>query len=156
MESAPREAGSEEYADSEKYELRHWDLDRADSLAGLIGRINLARRENPALQRDDGLRFVPVDNDDLIAYTKVDPDGANVVLTVVNLDPHHRQTGWVEVDLDVLKLAHDAPYQVHDLLSDACYHWRGRRNYVDLGPGMGHIFAVGRHMRSERDTDNFA
>ena len=72
LERSPREPEAEEYFDSEKYEIRHWDLARADSLSALIGRVNAARRENVALQRDDGLRFVPVDNDLLIAYVKVD------------------------------------------------------------------------------------
>ena len=157
MESAPREAGSEEYADSEKYELRHWDLDRADNLAGLIGRINVARRENPALQRDDGLRFVPVDNDDLIAYTKVDPDGANVVLTVVNLDPHHVQSGWVTLDLADLGISAERTYQVHDLLTDARYLWTGARNFVMLDPARvpAHVFRLRHHVRTEHDFDYF-
>jgi starch synthase (maltosyl-transferring) len=155
-ERLPREHGSEEYLHSEKYEIRSWNLEREDSLRYLIARVNQIRRKNPALQNDNTLTFVGSDNDQLLAYLKVTPDLSNALLMVVNLDPHHRQTGWVEVDLDALKLARDAPYQVHDLLTDACFHWRGRRNYVDLGPGMGHIFAVGRHMRDERDTENFA
>ena len=155
-ERVPRDPGSEEYLHSEKYEIRSWDLDRADTLRYLISRVNTIRRENPALQDDSTLTFMPTENDQLIAYVKATPDLSNVLLMVVNLDPHHRQTGWVDIDLDVLKLAPDAPFQVHDLLTDACYHWRGRRNYVELGAGVGHVFAVGRHMRSERDTDNFA
>ncbi|HET9046790.1 MAG TPA: maltotransferase domain-containing protein [Casimicrobiaceae bacterium] len=157
MESAPRETGSEEYAGSEKYELRHWDLDRADSLAGLIGRVNAARRENPALQRDDGLRFVPVDNDDLIAYTKVDPGGANVVLTIVNLDPHHVQSGWVTLDLADLGISAERTFQVHDLLTDARYLWTGARNFVMLDPARvpAHVFRVRHHVRTEHDFDYF-
>ena len=99
----PREPGSEEYLNSEKYELRHWDLDRADSLSGFIARVNAARRDNPALQSDDGLRFIPVDNDELICYAKIDAAGDNAVVVVVNLDPHHVQSGWVTLDLDRLR-----------------------------------------------------
>jgi starch synthase (maltosyl-transferring) len=63
---------------------------------------------------------------------------------VVNLDPHYRQSGWVDVDLDRLGLKPNVPYEVHDLLTDARYRWQGARNYVELTPGMGHIFAVRR------------
>jgi starch synthase (maltosyl-transferring) len=101
------------------------------------------------------LSFAQTDNGQLIAYVKATPDLSNVLLVVVNLDPHHRQSGWVDLDLAGVKLEADVPYQVHDLLTDARYHWRGRRNFVELTPGMGHIFAVGSRVRDERDTDNF-
>jgi starch synthase (maltosyl-transferring) len=155
-ERLPRDPGSEEYLHSEKYEIRTWDLDRPDSLRYLIARVNAVRHDNPALQDDATLTFASCDNEQLIAYVKATPDLSNVLLVVVNLDPHHRQSGWVDIDLTALKLPHDAPYQVHDLLTDARYHWRGPRNYVDLTPGMGHVFAIGHRLRDERDTDNFA
>jgi starch synthase (maltosyl-transferring) len=155
IEHVPRDPGSEEYLDSEKYEIRAWDLERADSLRYLIGRVNAIRAENPALQDDGTLHFVTIDNDELIAYVKATADLANVLLMVVNLDPHHGQSGWVDLDLPRFKLATDTPYQVHDLLTDARYLWHGQRNFVELGPGMGHVFAVRRKVRDERDFDYF-
>jgi starch synthase (maltosyl-transferring) len=157
LEHAPREAGSEEYLDSEKYELRHWDLARADSLSSFIARVNAARRDNPALQSDAGLRFVPVDNDEMICYAKVDPAGDNTVLVVVNLDPHHTQSGWVTLDLADLGIDADHPFQVHDLLTDARYQWSSARNFVLLDPARvpAHVFVVRRHVRTERDFDYF-
>jgi starch synthase (maltosyl-transferring) len=156
-ESTPREPGSEEYVDSEKYEVRHWDIDRADSLAGLVARVNRVRRENPALQSDRGLAFVPVDNDNLICYLKSTGDGTNAVLTVVNLDPYHVQSGWVELDLAALGLDERAPYQMHELLSGARYLWSGARNYVSLDPARApaHVFRLRRRVRTERDFDYF-
>jgi starch synthase (maltosyl-transferring) len=156
-EAAPRDPGSEEYRDSEKYQLRHWDIGRADSLAGFIGRVNRVRRDNPALQSDEGLRFFPVDNDSLICYVKSAPDGANAVLTVVNLDPYHPQSGWVELDLAALGLDANAPYQMHELLTDARYLWSGPRNYVSLDPARSpaHVFRLRRRVRTERDFDYF-
>ncbi len=100
LEAKPRDPGGEEYLDSEKYQLRAWDLDREDSLRGFIARINKARRENPALQSDRSLRFFPVDNEHLICYAKATEDLDNVVVSVVNLDPYHTQSGWVELDLE--------------------------------------------------------
>jgi starch synthase (maltosyl-transferring) len=157
MESTPREPGSEEYRDSEKYQLRHWPLDRPDSLRSLIGRVNRVRREHAALQSDRSLRFCPVDNDQLIAYTKSDEPTNDVVLVIVNLDPHHAQSGWVDLDLDALKLDPERAYQVHDLLSDQRYEWRGARNYVMLDPGRlpAHLFKLRRHLRSEHDFDYY-
>jgi starch synthase (maltosyl-transferring) len=157
MESAPREPGSEEYLNSEKYQLRHWSIDRPDSLRSLIARMNRVRRENSALQSDRSLEFCAVDNDSLIAYRKSDEATGNIVLTVVNLDPHHVQSGWLELDLESVGLDPDRPYQVHDLLSEQRYQWRGGRNFVMLDPARlpAHVFVLRRHLRSEHDFDYF-
>jgi starch synthase (maltosyl-transferring) len=157
MESAPREPGSEEYRDSEKYQLRHWTLQQPNSLWSLIARMNRIRRENSALQSDLSLHFCKVDNDQLIAYLKVDPSSSNVILTIVNLDPHQLQSGWVELDMSALKFEPDQPFQVHDLLSDQRYIWRGRYNYVLLDPqrAPAHVFRLRRRVRSERDFDYY-
>jgi starch synthase (maltosyl-transferring) len=157
LESAPREPGSEEYRDSEKYQLRHWTIDRPDSLWSLIARMNRIRRENVALQSDRGLHFCPVDNDQLIAYLKIDAGSGNVILAVVNLDPHRPQSGWVDLNVDALKLDGEQPYQVHDLLSEQRYIWRGRYNYVMLDPQRlpAHVFRLRRRVRREQDFDYY-
>ncbi len=157
MESTPREPGSEEYRDSEKYQLRHWSLDRPDSLRSLIARINRVRRENAALQSDGSLRFCAIDNDQLIAYFKSDEASGNIILVIVNLDPHNVQSGWIDLDLGALELEAERPYQVHDLLSDQRYQWRGARNYVSLDPERlpAHVFKLRRHVRTEHDFDYF-
>ena len=157
MESAPREPGSEEYRDSEKYQLRHWDFDRPDSLWPLIARINRIRRDNVALQSDHTLTFCAVDNDQLIAYLKHDRSAENVILTIVNLDPHNTQSGWLHLDLGSLGLQTDRLYQVHDLLTDQRYQWRGADNFVMLDPHRipAHVFRIRRHLRREQDFDYF-
>ena len=149
--------GSEDYQASEKYEIRHWDVDRADSLRAFIARVNEIRRQNPAFRSNDRLRFCAVDNDRMIAYVKTTPDLANEVLVVVNLDPHHPQSGWIDVPLDELGLDARQPYQVHDLLSDARYLWHGARSFVALDPAVvpAHVFLVRRRVRTERDFDYF-
>jgi starch synthase (maltosyl-transferring) len=156
LENAPREPGSEEYLHSEKYELRHWELDRPDSLAAFIARVNAARRKNPALQRDGGLRFQTTDNDELIAYAKIADDG-DAILVVVNLDPHHVQSGWITIDLGELAIDTQRPYQMHDLLTGARFLWSGARNFVQLDPARSpaHLFRVRRRVRTERDFDYF-
>jgi len=156
-EATPREYGTEDYLDSEKYQIRSWDLDAPHSLAELIARVNRARRENPALQSDATLRFFPVDNDSLICYAKSDAATQNLVLTVVNLDPHHVQSGWVELDLAALGIDAQTPFQMHDLLSGARFLWSGARNFVQLDPQRApvHVFALRRKLRTERNFDYF-
>ena len=157
LERAAREAGGEEYLNSEKYEIRHWILDGPESLAGLIKRVNQVRRENPALQSNASLRFHPTDNEQLIAYSKRTPDLENVILVVVNLDPHHTQRGWVTVASEDWSPGPASSYQVHELLSDDRYLWTGPRNYVELNPQFvpAHIFRLRRYVRTERDFDYF-
>ncbi len=157
MESRPLRSGGEEYLDSEKYQIREWNLDRADSLRHAIGLVNRIRNENPALQQDWTLEFHPVDNDRLICYSKQSPDGENLILVVVNLDPYHVHSGFVLLPMDDLKIATDRPYQVHDLLTDAKYMWFGPRNYVELNPSRlpAHIFRLRHRVRSEADFDYF-
>jgi starch synthase (maltosyl-transferring) len=157
LEGSARGPGSEEYGDSEKYQLRHWNLNRRDNLSSLVARLNRIRRENVALHSDKTLRFCPIDNDQLIAYSKVDLASGNIVLVVVNLDPYHVQSGWIDLDIDALQLDRDQPYQAHDLLSDQRYLWRGRRNYVLLDPLRipAHVFRLRRRVRSEHDFDYY-
>ncbi len=157
-ENRPVRAGSEEYLDSEKYQIRDWDLDDPDSLAGLITTVNQIRRQNPALHSDLSLRFHPVDNEQIIAYSKASEDLLNVIVVVVNLDPNLTQAGMVDLPLDALHLDPRQPYQMHDLLTDAKYIWRGPRNYVELNPQRlpAHIFSIRRRVRTEAGVDYFA
>jgi starch synthase (maltosyl-transferring) len=156
-ENAAREAHSEEYLDSEKYQIKSWDIERSDSLKSFIERVNRIRRENPALQKDRNLNFHPVDNEQLIAYSKHTDDHSNIILVVVNLDPHHTHSGWLEFAPETLGLDPQQSFQVHDLLSDARYLWQGLSNFVELNPQIvpAHIFAVRRKVRTERDFDYF-
>jgi starch synthase (maltosyl-transferring) len=151
--------GSEEYFDSEKYQVRHWDLDDPASLRDLIARVNEIRRENPALHQDRNLRFYPVDNDQLLFYGKATPDLSNIMLVVVNLDPHHVQSGWVRVPVGELGLGTGpgSTYQVHDLIGDARFLWQGESNFVRIDPAASpaQIFRVRRKVKTERDFDYY-
>jgi starch synthase (maltosyl-transferring) len=155
--STPLAPGREEYLDSEKYEIKVWDLDQPHSIRPIIARVNQIRRDNPALQSDAYLRFHRIDNDQIIAYSKTSEDGANQILVVVNLDPHFTQSGFVELPLEEMGLDPHQTYQVHDLLTDARYLWNGSRNYVELNPHNmpAHIFAIRRRVRTERDFDYY-
>ncbi len=149
--------GSEEYLDSEKYQVRHWDWDKPNVFREFITLVNSIRRDNPALHTNDRLRFYPTDNDQLLFYGKSTPDLSNVVLMVVNLDPHHPQSGWVRVPLGELGLQPGEPYQVHDLLTDARFLWNGESNFVRLDPNAAaaHILRLRKRVRREQDFDYY-
>ncbi|MDB4983798.1 MAG: alpha amylase catalytic sub domain protein, partial [Myxococcales bacterium] len=149
--------GTEEYARSEKYEIRAWNLERPDNLAPVLRRLNQIRRDNPALHRLEGTTFHATDNEQLMAFSRATDDRTNVLLVVVNLDAHHRHGGWITLDLVALGLPADAHFQVHDLVGDARYLWSGGRAYVELDPSTMplQIFRVHRHHRSERSFDYY-
>ncbi len=157
MEGRNLRPGSEEYLDSEKYQLREWKPGPEGTLEPLITAVNAARSDHPALRRNDGLRFHHVDNDMLIAYSKHDPASRDTVLMVVNLDPNHMQAGWVGLDLGALDIDPAQPFQAHDVLDGSTYLWSGSHNYVELRPDQspGHILHLRRHLRTERDFEYF-
>ncbi len=152
--------GSEEYRDSEKYQVSHWNRDDPASLREYIARLNTIRRENPALHHDRNLQFFPSDNDQILFYGKITPDLSNIVLVAVNLDPHHVQSGWVRLPLSELGLPteHGESFQVHDLIGDARYLWHGESNFVLLDPAASpaQVFRVRRKIKSERDFDYYS
>jgi starch synthase (maltosyl-transferring) len=156
-ENTPAQAGSEEYLNSEKYELKHRDLHSAWSLSEIISRINRIRKENAALHSNHNLRFHTTDNPMLICYSRTTDDLSNVIVVIVNLDAFHRQTGWIDLDLSALGLESGHDFQVHDLLGEGRYLWQGSRNYVELTPESlpAHIFRVRRWIRTERDFDYY-
>ena len=139
--------GSEEYLDSEKYELRPRDfqaaLKKGASLEPYIRLLNLIRRENPALQQLRNLKFHNADNENIIAYSKADPATGNVVLAVVNLDPRNAQEATVTVDMEAIGRADGDVYTVHDAITGAAYNW-SNRNFVRLEPmrDVAHVFVL--------------
>jgi starch synthase (maltosyl-transferring) len=149
--------GREEYRDSEKYEVKHWNWDTPGNLKELIARVNRIRRENPALQTTWNLRFFDADNEYLLAYGKADPAKDNIILVVVNLDSAHKQSGWVTLPTADLDIAEGQSYLVHDLLSDERYIWHGDRNYVEIDPHAmpAQIFRIRKHMKRETDFDYY-
>jgi starch synthase (maltosyl-transferring) len=142
MEHTPREPGTEEYRDSEKYQQRTWDLNRADSLAPLIAAVNEARRDHPALQSMERLWFHPIDNEQLLAYTKNSADREDVILAVVSFDYLNRREGVLELALEGLGLPADRPFQVVDLLDGTVHEWVGSAIPIDLDPAErgAHLF----------------
>jgi starch synthase (maltosyl-transferring) len=156
-ENVAVESGKEEYLDSEKYEIRQRDLDQPGSLRDYIARVNQIRQENPALHRNETITFHHVDNEQLIAYSKHTSSMDNIILTVVNLDPHHVQAGWMHVPVDMFGIDETQAYLVEDLLNDHKYLWHGSSNYIELNPHVSpaHIFRVRRRMRTEHDFEYY-
>jgi starch synthase (maltosyl-transferring) len=141
-ENIPAKPGSEEYLNSEKYEIRRWDRAAAHSLAPLVTQINHIRRDNPALHSDGSLHFHPADNPNILCYSK--SSRANTILIAVNLDPAQEQAGWIDLDLKQLAVPHNENFEIEDLLTGVHYTWHDRSNYVSLKPDVmpAHIFRL--------------
>jgi starch synthase (maltosyl-transferring) len=138
--------GREEYLDSEKYQFKKRDWNAPGNIKDWIARINQIRKQNRALQIFTNLRFYPADNAAILFYGKMTPARDNIILVVVNLDPFRKQNSFILVPIEEFGQMESDEYQVHDLLSDARYTWRGRQNYVELDPEIqpAHIFLVHR------------
>ncbi|MBI2491760.1 MAG: alpha-1,4-glucan--maltose-1-phosphate maltosyltransferase [Candidatus Rokubacteria bacterium] len=145
-ENVPREPGSEEYLDSEKYELKRRDFTAPGNLVDYLTRLNRIRREHPALQRSDTLRFHRADHPQILWYGKTTPAGDDAIFVAANLDPFAAHAGLVDVPLGELGIGADEPYRMHELLGDRWYAWRGPRGYVELAPEADpvQIFALHR------------
>ena len=143
-ENEPMKPGSEEYRNSEKYEIRAWDRSASFSIAPLITRLNAIRRANAALQTNERLVFHVVDNPNLLCYSKSTVDHSNTILVAINLDPAEEQGGWIHLDLGALGLPPNQNFEVEDLLTGTTYTWHDRRNYVALRPDVmpAHIFRL--------------
>jgi starch synthase (maltosyl-transferring) len=143
-EALPREPGSEEYLDSEKYQQRTWDLTGGARLRDLIKRVNAARRAHPALQTNERLLFHPVDNPNLLCWSKNTNDQRDVILSVVNFDYGAAQSGLITLDVEALGLDPDRPYRVTDVLDDETYTWQGETAWVELDPTIraAHVLHV--------------
>ncbi len=136
-------AGKEEYKNSEKYEIRHWDWQMENKLTHIIRLTNKARKENSALQRTNNITFCDIQNDNVLAYLKTHPNG-NRILCVVNLNPSTTQSGVVKIPLNLIYKHPDQEYLVHDLLTGNKYVWRGESNFIELDPHIMpmHLFRI--------------
>ena len=155
-ENVPIKEGSEEYLDSEKYEIRQWDRSASHSLAPLVTHINQIRRDNAALHSDGSLYFHPVDNPNILCYSKF--SGPNRILVAINLDPAQEQAGWLDLDLKQLAIPHGESFEVEDLLTGTRYQWHDRSNYVALRPDVmpAHIFRLIQPSNGETTLDQDA
>jgi starch synthase (maltosyl-transferring) len=136
LEHVPREPGSEEYRDSEKYQVRTWDLERPDSLAPLISTVNRIRRDHPALHSNERLAFHDIGDDALLAYTKRTAAGDDVVLTVVSIDPRGRRGGTLRLHYGELGFDQGRPVEAIDLLAGGTERWDGDGPRIELVPGV--------------------
>ena len=156
-EKAAKEPGSEEYLNSEKYELKLRDPKAPGTLKDFIARVNRIRRENAALQSDFNLRFHETDNPAVICYSKTAEDLANAIVVIVNLDAFHKQSGWAKLDLKALGVEANRTVQAHDLLGAGRYLWQGTRVFFELEPESqpAHIIRLRRWVRTEREFDYY-
>ncbi len=156
-ETASAAEESEQYAVREQYGLKEWPIGEVPDLREDISRVNAIRRRCRALQDDRNLLFHPVDNRQILCYSRRDGDAGELLLIVVNLDPFHGQSGWIELPLESLGLPRERVFEVRDLVSDSRYLWSGPRNFVELDPAIspGCIFEIHMKVPSERDFEHF-
>nr|VFJ99274.1 MAG: alpha-1,4-glucan:maltose-1-phosphate maltosyltransferase [Candidatus Kentron sp. LFY] len=143
--------GREEYLNSEKYDYKVWDWDRPGNIKDYIAKLNWIRGAHPVLQEYDNLEFYPADSDYILAYGKTMEDDKDrgrkdIIVVVVNLDPHHAHESHVSIPIDEFGIHPGEGYEVHDLLTEARYQWRGETNWVRLDPHVepAHIFHIRR------------
>src|SRR5204862_7985750 len=129
-----------------KYQYKKRDRNAPGNIKDWIARLNKIRKENRALQGYTNLRFHDAENDAILFYSKMTAARDNIILVVVNLDPHRKQNSFVYVPIESFGQMESDAYQVQDLVSGATYTWRGRRNYVELDPDVqpAHVFLVRR------------
>jgi starch synthase (maltosyl-transferring) len=145
-ENTPLREGSEEYLHSEKYEIKPRDWNAPGNIKDFITRINRVRRDNPALQLYGNLRFHHTNDPNILCYSKATPDFGNILLAIVNLDPHHPHEDVLDLNLSELGLSSDQTYRVEDQITGVSWQWHGSRNYVRLEPQLepAHLFVVRR------------
>ncbi|MEJ2584157.1 MAG: alpha-1,4-glucan--maltose-1-phosphate maltosyltransferase [Robiginitalea sp.] len=135
--------GKEEYLNSEKYEVKHWDWEIENKLMHIIGRVNEIRKEHPALQQTNNIRFCGLENDQLLAFYKWDDPGQDRLLIIISLDAHQNQQGYVQLPLDQLGVGAGTRLEMYDLMTHTSYHWEAEWNYVALHPDLPfHIFQI--------------
>ncbi|NND63079.1 MAG: alpha-1,4-glucan--maltose-1-phosphate maltosyltransferase [Flavobacteriaceae bacterium] len=135
--------GKEEYLDSEKFQIRHWDWTQENKLTTLIARINELRKEHKALQQTNNIEFLQVENEQLLAYYKFDAAKESEIIAVVNLDPYYAQNGWIQLPLSEMGISEGQQIKVQDLITKSSYIWDKEWNFVELHPALPfHLFKV--------------
>ena len=135
--------GKEEYLDSEKFQIRHFDWFKQNRLIALITKINQIRHNHEALQQTNNIMFCPVENENLLAFYKWNDAKTDELLIVINLDDHNLQQGHVQMPLEAIGINEGQRIQMHDLVTGNFYDWYHQWNFVELDPSMPfHIFSI--------------
>jgi len=137
--------GKEEYLNSEKFQVSHYDWTQENKLTTIISRVNKIRHENEALQQTNSIAFCNIENDNLLAFYKWNNDKTNELLIIISLDPYYAQQGSLQLPMENLSLSHGDHIQIHDLITDSSYNWTSEWNFIELHPTLPfHIFKINR------------
>lgn len=149
--------GTEEYQDSEKYEIRHWDWDRPGHIRDYITTINQIRRNNPCLHLFTNLRFYQADSEHVLFYGKMTPDQSNILLVAVNMDPYTTHEVRLTIPIEEFGIGEHDTYQLHELIQDYRHQVVGTEYWIRLDPQKepAAIFALRKRVRRENDFDYF-
>jgi len=156
MENEPV-PGKEEYLNSEKYEIKNWDLDRPGHLRDIIKKVNIIRRENTALQDSNNIQFLKIENEYLLGFLKTDKKTSNTILVLINMDPYAHQAGRVTLPLEDLNISARQSFLAHELLTDTRLFWQGENHTVTIDPDRmpAQIYRIQRRVKREKDFDYF-
>ena len=135
--------GREEYLNSEKFQISHYDWFKENKLTLIISKINQIRRQNQALQQTNNIKFCHIENNNLLAFYKWNQDRSNELLIIISLDPYYAQQGSVQVPLNDLGIHQGHQLQVYDLVTGSSYNWFNEWNFIELHPTLPfHIFKI--------------
>jgi len=156
-ENIPIKEGSEEYMNSEKYEIRKWDVDDKKSISGFIGKVNGIRNNNIIYQSNINFEFLNIDNESLLAFARYNDYFSDIHIIIINLDANWKQSGWLELPIDKFNIEREKPYQVYDKLNNNYYIWNGSKNYIELNPEskIAHVFEIRKLKRTEENFDYY-
>jgi starch synthase (maltosyl-transferring) len=156
-ENIPIKEGSEEYMNSEKYEIRKWNVYDKKSISDFIGKVNEIRNNNRIYQSNINFEFLNIDNESLLAFARYSDDYSNIHIIIINLDANWKQSGWLEVPIDKFNIERKKPYQVYDKLNNNYYIWNGSKNYIELNPEnkTSHVFEIRKLKRTEENFDYY-
>ena len=135
--------GKEEYMDSEKYQIRHWDWEKENKITMLITKINNIRKEQTSLQQTNNVQFCDTDNDQVIAYYKFDDTKENETLMICSLDAYYTKQTWVKIPLQSLGIIEGQSFTVTDLITGNSYIWNREWNFIEIHPSLPfHLFKI--------------
>jgi len=135
--------GKEEYLNSEKFQICHYDWNKENKLTTIIGKINTIRKDHEALQQTNNIKFCHIENDNLLAFYKWNDARTNEILVVISLDAYYSQQGSVQLPLQDLGIENGQQIQVIDLITESSYNWYDEWSYIELHPALPfHIFKI--------------
>ncbi len=156
-ENIPIKEYSEEYMNSEKYEICKWNIDNKRSISHFISKVNGIRNNNSIYRSNINFEFLNIDNENLLAFARYSDDFSDIHIIIINIDTNWKQAGWLELPIDKFNIERGKPYQVYDQLNNNYYIWNDNKNYIELNPKnkIAHVFEIRKLKKTEKNFDYY-